>query len=244
MMVTPVRVAWQREESEMPGSTVRAARPPQISPAPGELEKVRAFVNTRDIEEGTDDLASTAGLADWLARAGLMPVGVPARPGAAVGGARPAPVAPADLVRAVAMRESLRGILRSHVAGPGRHAGGHASDHVSGDAGESAADLRRIAVGLPVRLEVAGDGRITSVPAGSGTDAALAALLLIAAESAALGTWPRLKACGADDCQWAFYDRSPTQNGCWCTMQVCGARAKSRAYRRRAASARPPGGSR
>ncbi len=243
MMVTSVRVAWQREESEMPGSTVRAARPPQISPAPGELEKVRAFVNTRDIDEGTDDLASTAGLADWLARAGLMPAAGPAPPGAAVR-ARPAPVIAADLERAVAVRESLRGILRAHVSGPDGRAGVRASDHVSGSAGESAADLRRIAVALPVRLEVAGDGRVTPVPAGSGTDAALAALLLIAAESAALGTWLRLKACGADDCQWAFYDRSPTQNGCWCTMQVCGARAKSRAYRRRAASSRPPGGPR
>lgn len=233
----------------MPGSTVRAARPPQISPAPGELEKVRAFVNTRDIEEGTDGLASTAGLADWLTRAGLMRAAgtaMPsaATPSAAVRGAGPTPVAPADLERAVALRESLRGILRSHVTGPGGHAAGDAGDHASGNAGESAADLRRIAAELPVRLEVGGDGRITPVPAGSGTDAALAALLLIAAESAALGTWPRLKACGADDCQWAFYDRSPTQNGCWCTMQVCGARAKSRAYRRRAASSRPPGGPR
>ncbi|HEX9030508.1 MAG TPA: CGNR zinc finger domain-containing protein [Streptosporangiaceae bacterium] len=40
----------------------------------------------------------------------------------------------------------------------------------------------------------------------------------------------------ADDCHWAFYDRSPTSSGCWCSMAVCGSRAKSRAYRRRAAS--------
>jgi predicted RNA-binding Zn ribbon-like protein len=87
---------------------------------------------------------------------------------------------------------------------------------------------------LPVRLEAGHDGRVAAVPAGSGTSAGLARLLLIAARSDAVGTWQRLKACGADDCQWAFYDRSPTQNGCWCTMQLCGARAKSRAYRRRA----------
>jgi predicted RNA-binding Zn ribbon-like protein len=60
--------------------------------------------------------------------------------------------------------------------------------------------------------------------------------LLIAAEAATLGTWTRLKACSADDCQWAFYDRSPARTGCWCRMQICGARSKSRAYRRRAAA--------
>ncbi|HEX9031302.1 MAG TPA: CGNR zinc finger domain-containing protein [Streptosporangiaceae bacterium] len=41
---------------------------------------------------------------------------------------------------------------------------------------------------------------------------------------------------GLTSCHWAFYDRSPTSSGCWCSMAVCGSRAKSRAYRRRAAS--------
>jgi predicted RNA-binding Zn ribbon-like protein len=213
MMVTPPGLGWRREEVSMAGGTATAARQPQISAAPGELEMVRAFVNTLDIEEGTDEFASREGLADWLTRSGLAP----------------APRAtPADLRQVVALRESLREILRAHLpaaAGPG-----------SGHRGAGAGDLRRIAAALPVRLEVGDDGRISPAPAGSGTAAALARLLLIAAESAALGTWPRLKACGADDCQWAFYDRSPTQNGCWCTMQLCGARAKSRAYRQRSAS--------
>jgi predicted RNA-binding Zn ribbon-like protein len=70
-----------------------------------------------------------------------------------------------------------------------------------------------------------------SAAAGQG---GLARLLLIAAAAAGNGTWTRLKACAADDCQWAFYDRSPTRNGRWCTMSICGSRAKSRAYRRRA----------
>ncbi|MGA8461029.1 MAG: CGNR zinc finger domain-containing protein, partial [Streptosporangiaceae bacterium] len=62
----------------------------------------------------------------------------------------------------------------------------------------------------------------------------LARILLIAGEAATTGTWSRLKVCSAADCQWAFYDRSPTRTGCWCSMRVCGSRAKSRAYRRRA----------
>jgi predicted RNA-binding Zn ribbon-like protein len=205
----------------MPGSTAPAARQPRISAAPGELETVRAFVNTRDIEEGTDELLTQAALADWLARSGLVQP-----PGQVI------QATSADLRQAVAVRECLRAILRSH----GPAAGGQAGDHRS----DGARELRQLAAAFPVRLEVGDDGRITAAPAGSGTSAALARLLLIAVRSAALGTWQRLKACGADDCQWAFYDRSPTQNGCWCTMQVCGARAKSRAYRRRAGSSPRP----
>lgn len=45
------------------------------------------------------------------------------------------------------------------------------------------------------------------------------------------GTWNRLKACEAADCLWAYYDRSPAGRGRWCSMQVCGARAKMRRYR-------------
>ena len=47
------------------------------------------------------------------------------------------------------------------------------------------------------------------------------------------GTWRRLKACRNEGCLWAFYDRSKNRSGSWCTMDVCGARAKMSAYRRR-----------
>jgi predicted RNA-binding Zn ribbon-like protein len=96
---------------------------------------------------------------------------------------------------------------------------------------------------LPVRLVVGDDGAVRTVPdrtgpVGMGPVSGLAELLLIAAAAATAGTWPRLKVCGADDCRWAFYDRSPTRSGCWCSMAGCGARAKSRAYRQRAAASR------
>ncbi|WP_432135438.1 MULTISPECIES: CGNR zinc finger domain-containing protein [unclassified Streptomyces] len=48
------------------------------------------------------------------------------------------------------------------------------------------------------------------------------------------GTWARLKACEAPTCHWAYYDRSPAGRGRWCSMQVCGARAKMRRYRAKA----------
>jgi predicted RNA-binding Zn ribbon-like protein len=45
--------------------------------------------------------------------------------------------------------------------------------------------------------------------------------------------WMRLKACAADSCRWLYYDRSPAGRGRWCSMAVCGSRAKMRAYRAR-----------
>jgi predicted RNA-binding Zn ribbon-like protein len=155
---------------------------------------------------------------------------------------RPGPgVTQADLEVALRLREALRSVLRSHV-GPGPGNAVLPGDAVlpgnavpPGDAGQLA-ELRRISASLPTRLAVGADGQIGLAAAGAGVPAALARILLIAADSATLGTWSRLKVCSADDCQWAFYDRSPTRSGCWCSMRVCGSRAKSRAYRKRTAS--------
>jgi predicted RNA-binding Zn ribbon-like protein len=204
------------------------AGPPRISPAPGDLEIVQRFVNTLDIESGTDELGSPAGLSHWLAGSGLM---MPQTPGGPV---RPGdvPVSPSLLSRAVALREALRGVLGSHVLGPGGPDGAQAR--------AAAAGLRKVAGTLRVRIEVGDDGRVAPVPAGAGAAAALTRILLIAAHADAAGTWSRLKACSAGDCRWVFYDRSPTRSGCWCSMRICGSRAKSRAYRRRAAAG--PGG--
>jgi predicted RNA-binding Zn ribbon-like protein len=182
-----------------------------VGQAPRKLATLQAFVNTLDLEEGTDQLGSPAALASWLAGAGL------AAPDAAA--------SQAELDQAMTLREALRGVLRSHVSHP-----------PAADAGQPASRLRSIAARLPAGIAVDSHGQITAVAAGTGTTAALTRILLIAAEAATLGTWTRLKACSADDCQWAFYDRSPARTGCWCSMQICGARSKSRAYRRRAAA--------
>jgi len=49
------------------------------------------------------------------------------------------------------------------------------------------------------------------------------------------GSWPPLKAC--PNCWWAFYDYSRNRSASWCSMQLCGNRLKTRAYRRRRARA-------
>jgi predicted RNA-binding Zn ribbon-like protein len=70
-------------------------------------------------------------------------------------------------------------------------------------------------------------------PAGDGCNGALGELLAIVFRAMSDGSWARLKACGEDTCQWAFYDRSRNRSGTWCSMEVCGNRAKARAYRSR-----------
>ena len=64
-------------------------------------------------------------------------------------------------------------------------------------------------------------------------DGLVASLLAIIARAQADGTWSRMKACRADDCRWAFYDRSRNRSRTWCSMSECGNRAKARSYRAR-----------
>jgi predicted RNA-binding Zn ribbon-like protein len=53
------------------------------------------------------------------------------------------------------------------------------------------------------------------------------------ARLAVLGELGRVKICPADDCRWAFYDTSRNGSRQWCSMAVCGNRAKARAHRAR-----------
>src|SRR5215212_832545 len=46
--------------------------PPPKKPAPGELEVLRRFVNTYDVDDGADDIAEPDALRDWLAARGLI----------------------------------------------------------------------------------------------------------------------------------------------------------------------------
>jgi predicted RNA-binding Zn ribbon-like protein len=204
-----VVTTWrEREANVADGKTAAGSSEQQASRAPGRLEVVEAFVNTLDIEAGSDELRTPGALSRWLADRELIPA------------AASVTVTSADLERALRMREGLRAVLRAHAAGQPDQTG-------------RAADLGEIAAGLPAGLAVQADGQVRTVPHGDGAAAGLAAILLVAAEAATAGTWPRLKVCSADDCQWAFYDRSPARSGHWCSMAVCGSRAKSRAYRRR-----------
>jgi predicted RNA-binding Zn ribbon-like protein len=65
----------------------------------------------------------------------------------------------------------------------------------------------------------------------AGTGDALDDVVAIALGAMVDGSWSRLKACR--NCRWCFYDESPNRSARWCSMQLCGNRKKTRAYRAR-----------
>jgi predicted RNA-binding Zn ribbon-like protein len=83
-----------------------------------------------------------------------------------------------------------------------------------------------------VRIGPGGGSRLTLEPMGVGADRALGALFAIVHEAMLDGSWQRMKLCR--QCSWLFYDHSRNRSGGWCSMAVCGNRAKNRTYRRRA----------
>jgi predicted RNA-binding Zn ribbon-like protein len=71
------------------------------------------------------------------------------------------------------------------------------------------------------------------VPRATGVNGAVGRVLAVVYAATQDGTFARLKACRNHDCRWAFYDYSKNRSASWCSMQLCGNRTKTRAYRRR-----------
>ena len=195
-----------------------AVQPGGRPPAPGELAVVQAFINSFfDLEGvwGAYLFATPDRLARWLADRGLVPAGTPLRAG--------------DRTRAITVREGLRGLAGAN---------NDAWELVGADelvlAGEadpdtSLSELNRAAGGANVEVRLQTDGPRFAAT-GTGLDRALGVLLAITATSMLDGSWRRLKACPGHHCGWAFYDHSRNQTGRWCSMSVCGGRAKARAH--------------
>ena len=86
------------------------------------------------------------------------------------------------------------------------------------------------------------EGEPRLVSASRGVGGFVEDLLAAAVWAQHTGIWERLKACANEDCRWVFYDQSKNRSGNWCVMQICGSRAKMRAYReRRSRSPHEPG---
>jgi predicted RNA-binding Zn ribbon-like protein len=164
------------------------------------------FANTRDVDEGTDAIATPSQLQAWI---DSSPAEVSATAGVDAGAVR----------RVTALRESLRALMRAN----------------NGDVaeGEDLAGLVDAAASAHVRIAVDSDGAVAVEPAAEGADALLSRLLLAVERVQAQGAWGRLKACPAEDCEWAFFDASRNRSRTWCSMEVCGNRHKTRRYRRR-----------
>jgi predicted RNA-binding Zn ribbon-like protein len=177
------------------------------NPAPGALETVRAFVNTRDIDDDIELLSGPDELVAWLREQALL------------GGERGVRATAGDVRRAVELREALRAHLFAHHGDP------------LADGAAEALDAASRRARLTVRFT--GPDATAVEPEAAGVDGALGRLLAIVAAAIDDGTWQRLKACPAETCQWAFYDESRNRSAVWCDMRVCGNRAKVRGFRQR-----------
>ena len=182
----------------------------QRNEAPGDLELVRRFVNTRDVEEGTDELDGPEALLGWFVGMELLD--------------EEASADDRDLQRALALREGIRSLL---LANNGEEI---EPTHLR--------ELNRAAGSMCLTVRFDEEGSPTFEPESSGVSAALGRILTAVVLAADEGIWGRLKVCPNDACQWAFYDRSKNRSGRWCTMEVCGNRMKARAFRQRQSTAR------
>jgi predicted RNA-binding Zn ribbon-like protein len=124
-----------------------------------------------------------------------------------------------ELGRVRVFRESLRQVCMAH--------GGADISRESIDIFE---DLLATA---PLVLAPRADGSVELAPAPGLPPTELLFAQVAAAVAASGKDWLRLKACAAESCRWLYYDRSPAGRGRWCSMAVCGSRAKMRAYRAR-----------
>lgn len=184
------------------------ARPPE---APGQLGLVQSFLNTADLESGTDVLAQPASAKAWLVDHRL------ASPGTEYDSE--------DLRRLTEMRRALHELVAAN--------GGAGLQRRAVTTLNEAA--RRVRLG--VRLHPVDGYRL--VAEGVGVDRPIGELLMSVTGAMAAGNWNRLKVCANDACQRAFYDASRNRSGRWCSMATCGNRMKGRAYRQRHGSARP-----
>lgn len=150
------------------------------------------FINTLDVEAGTDALDTVDSWQSWLSARGLD-----------AGFGREST---RDLEQARELRDDLRAL---------------------------ASGVRR-EQGRQVRIQVAltDDGEVEL-----GADTAVGLIAAAAAKVAIEKRLDRVKICPADNCRWAFYDSSRNHSRQWCSMEVCGNRAKARVHRQRSTPA-------
>ena len=190
----------------MPQAPVAWLGDAEAKPAPEPLTRVQALINTVDLESGLDRLADPADAGPWLRSQGLLGAGADAG---------------VDDLRTIRqVREALRAMLVHNSGG-------------SVPTAEQMLPLRHVAESATARVRLDEDGAVRLDTDADSVAGRLLKLLLIVADAQRDGTWAHLKACGNDECRWAFYDRSRNHGGTWCDMATCGNKLKNREFRAR-----------
>ena len=180
-------------------------------PAPGKLELVRSFLNTRDLDKDVDAIATPSGLLDWLREQGLIDAKSSLR------------ATVADVERVRLLREDLRAMTR-------RNNGARCDCRTERLEKASARSAFRMIFDPAVNTAVLS-------PSAKGIDGAVGRILAAVHVAMAAHTWPRLKTCADDSCSWTYYDHSKNGISRWCTTEICGNRSKVKRYRERQAKA-------
>lgn len=175
------------------------------SPAPPPLDLVEAFINTADLETGSDELATPSALRGWLLGRHLIK--------------RSEAVSEQDREKAIRLREALRGAALAN--------------NSPGVDSRTIRELNRLAHDARMVVAFGDNGAARLDPSVKGVQAGFARILSAVFVAMLTGGWTRLKSCANTGCHWAFYDGSKNRSGRWCEMADCGNEAKGRAYRAR-----------
>jgi predicted RNA-binding Zn ribbon-like protein len=174
-------------------------------PIPPDLELLRSFVNTIDLEAHTDELDTPERLHDWLVERSLI--------------AEEVTIDEEAHLRTLEFREAVRALALAN--GPTE------LDPAA------IATLNRLSAGASLSVLMGSDGRAELHAIGEGLDQTFGHLLSILYTAMVDGSFLRLKGCANDTCRWLYYDQSKNRSKKWCEMQTCGNVINARAYRQR-----------
>ena len=181
-------------------------------PVPCEFALLYEFVNSLDqrrfVEQGgvhttSDELATIPQMERWMRARHLLKRG--------------AHITAAQHRHGLELRGAMRAFLRTRPA-----------DRLV--KGAVATRLNRLSEDYPLALKIVA-GALTLQPAQNGN--CLGRILAELHVLAQTGRLDRVKACGSDECNWIFYDRSKPGSRRWCSSTLCGNRQKTRSYRQR-----------
>jgi predicted RNA-binding Zn ribbon-like protein len=194
--------------------TQRLAQPvherDDTTPAPGDLELVRAFLSLHDHEERNPDglPPSLESLRWWLGSKALVEDGET--------------IKDQDLAWALRVRDALTAKVEETMGEPRN---------------ETATEfLNRAAEETGLRVCFGCDDEQPIHVEATGVRGAIGRILGTAFLAELDGRWERFRICHDPACSAVFFDRSKNKSGKWCSMSSCGNRAKVRAFRERQAA--------
>jgi len=176
------------------------------APAPGGLEVLQRFLNLHDhVADGTSVEPPLEMVRTFLVERGLL--------------APEERFTDADRETSLELRRALRALILTVEGEPLSPADAEAIDRLGVEAG--------------LHPHFHAEHEPTLEPRAEGVRAAFGRIVAIAFVASFDGTFAHLKTCASEDCRAVFYDRSKNHSGRWCSMEVCGNRAKVRAWRER-----------